>query len=196
MEAITPQGGQGFSGYSSFDEFFARYEGQVFNFMRRLIGAEKEAEEVLSRFYSKASAGFSSTPSDENVLLWFFRNALEVAVERIRELYSGDSLVVEESWGEATPSAVVPGMGTEALEGVIAQLPLEYRQVFLLRDVEGFSCAEVAEILARPVDEVRALIHRARLMTRRVIRRASPQEIAANQIFTESADLDRDNALV
>jgi len=62
-----------------------------------------------------------------------------------------------------------PGHHTEirrALSAALDELPEDYRAVVLLRDVEGFSTAEVAETLGLSVANAKTRVHRARLFLR------------------------------
>ena len=61
--------------------------------------------------------------------------------------------------------AVVNGQRSE-MEDAVSRLPEDYRSVFLLRDVEGLSNAEIAKVLDISVPAVKSRLHRARLFLR------------------------------
>jgi RNA polymerase sigma-70 factor (ECF subfamily) len=55
----------------------------------------------------------------------------------------------------------------EALTAAIEELPKDYRPVFILRDVDGFSSLEVSEMLGISVPAVKSRLHRARISLQR-----------------------------
>ncbi len=75
-------------------------------------------------------------------------------------------LVQQLSTGSVTPgSRVARREAVRALEIQLASLPNEYRQVIMLRDIEGLSRVEAARRMGRSEDEVRGLLYRARKKT-------------------------------
>ena len=54
----------------------------------------------------------------------------------------------------------------EAFDSVLSNLPESYRIIIHLKDFEGFSCSEIADILKISVQAVKSRIHRARLLLR------------------------------
>ena len=86
-------------------------------------------------------------------------------IERqVRSFYSLPS-EVQITVGPLKPSEF-PGYDVVAVENEIASLPDSYRSVLMLREVEGLSTAETAEILGVNDDVIKQRLHRARTMLR------------------------------
>jgi RNA polymerase sigma factor, sigma-70 family len=69
-------------------------------------------------------------------------------------------------WSSRPNEALLSREGMEIIEKAVNELPVAYRVVFHLRDVEGFSNEEVAKVLGLSVAAVKSRIHRARLFLR------------------------------
>jgi RNA polymerase sigma-70 factor (ECF subfamily) len=70
-------------------------------------------------------------------------------------------------WSEDAERALLNGELTGRMEAAIDKLPREYKIVLLLRDVEGFSAEETAEMLKLSVPAVKSRLHRARVFVRK-----------------------------
>jgi RNA polymerase sigma-70 factor (ECF subfamily) len=70
-------------------------------------------------------------------------------------------------WSEDAERALLRGELSEKMEAAIDRLPREYKIVLVLRDVEGFSAEETAEMLKLSVPAVKSRLHRARVFVRR-----------------------------
>lgn len=70
------------------------------------------------------------------------------------------------NWGDDPEHHLLDQEGREALEKAISALPADYQVPLLLRDAEGLSNAEAAEVLRATVPAVKARLHRARLVLR------------------------------
>lgn len=74
--------------------------------------------------------------------------------------------VIYVDWGTAPETILASEEAQLELERAINQLPERYQPVFILRDIEGLSTAETAEILSISASAVKVQLHRARLMLR------------------------------
>jgi RNA polymerase sigma-70 factor (ECF subfamily) len=70
-------------------------------------------------------------------------------------------------WSQDAERALLRGELSEKMETAIDRLPREYKIVLVLRDVEGFSTEETAEMLKLSVPAVKSRLHRARDYVRR-----------------------------
>ena len=69
-------------------------------------------------------------------------------------------------WSDIPEEVLLSREGMEIIESAVNELPVAYRVVFLLRDVEELTNHEVAEIFGLSVPAVKSRIHRARLFLR------------------------------
>jgi RNA polymerase sigma-70 factor (ECF subfamily) len=111
---------------------------------------------------------------------WLYRVTFNCSLMRLRKKKQDQSLPMEEVMAQALsvpmrPSALADeGESSQmrkelrdAITKAISSLPAEYRPVFILRDIDGFTSIEVSEMLRLSVPAVKSRLHRSRLMLQR-----------------------------
>lgn len=169
-----------------------RHNQQLYRAVRAILRDEAEAEDVVQETYVRAYRALGQFEGRAQLSTWLTRIAVNEALGRLRKAARFDSL--EETFDEdGVPKVIAvtdPRMSPETqaataetralLEAAIDQLPLDYRQVFMLREVEGLSTEETAESLGIGADNVKTRLFRARAMLRRQLyRRARASSSAA-----------------
>lgn len=144
----------------------------------RLSRSPQDAEDLVQETYLNAFRSLDRFEEGTNLRAWLFRilnNAFisqyrrrkrrpSSSIEDVTEYYLYDHLVE----GGAAPRAenpeqeVLDRIGDEAVLRALEDLPVEFRQVELLADVEGFSYREIADILNIPIGTVMSRLYRAR----------------------------------
>ena len=156
-----------------------RHNQRLYRAVRAIVRDEAEAEDVLQETYVLAYRALRQFEGRAQLSTWLTRIAVNEALGRMRKAARFDSL--EETFDEDGAPKVVavsdPRMSPERqaataetralLEEAIDKLPLDYRQVFMLREVEGLSTDETAESLGIGADNVKTRLFRARAMLRR-----------------------------
>jgi RNA polymerase sigma-70 factor (ECF subfamily) len=156
----------------------------VYNLALRLLGDEHEAEDVLQETFLSAFQAVDRFEGRSQLSTWLYRIAYNASLMRLRKrkrmvTFSLDSPVGsrdgdgdEEATQDIVDWSAVPDetlLTTEArkeMDQAIAGLPESLRSVFVLRDIEGLSGAETAEVLGISVQAVKNRLHRARLRLR------------------------------
>jgi RNA polymerase sigma-70 factor, ECF subfamily len=140
----------------------------------RLTRVPADAEDLVQDTYLKAFRAADSFRPGTNLRAWLFtilhNTARNRVRDRARDAVSVDSEVVERAAEVPGPSGVVDTPETlllretmaPELQHAIDSLPDAFRQAVWLRDVEEFSYAEIAEMLAIPVGTVMSRISRGR----------------------------------
>jgi RNA polymerase sigma factor (sigma-70 family) len=130
---------------------------------RRLLGEHAAAEDAVQDCFLRAWRGWSAFRGESTRATWIYGIAVRCALNHLRsrqrDLLSadGDGVIVD--------SAASPPVQLDVrmdLERAIALLPARARAVFVLRDVEGFSVADVAELLDVAEGTVKAHLFNAR----------------------------------
>jgi RNA polymerase sigma-70 factor (ECF subfamily) len=150
----------------------------VLRFGLKMCGDPEDAKDVLQETLLAASRGVQSFRGDAAFSTWLYTIARSFCLKQRRRSKfapSDDALVSDDGAHETraiedpahTPeqAASQRELGT-ALEDAIGALNAPYRDVLLLRDVEGLSAPEVADVLGTSVDAVKSRLHRARLFVR------------------------------
>lgn len=165
------------------EELVTRYAGLVYRVAFRLTGSPQEAEEVTWEVVETVWEKISTFRGDSALSSWIYRIAVNAAYAKLRgrsrtlpfdDARSHSDHVDEPShqggtshdWSALFEDPAVQAELREVLERGLAELSAEYRTVLVLRDIEGLSNAEVAEVLGLGLAAVKSRVHRARLMLR------------------------------
>jgi RNA polymerase sigma-70 factor, ECF subfamily len=151
-----------------FEEFILPHLDAAYNLARWLVRNGTDAEDLVQEAYLRAWKGFSGFRGADGRgwLLTIVRNTCytwlhanrrhELAVEFDEQVHSAD---VE------TPEAervLVQSAGRETLEKALQELPAEFREVIVLRELEELSYKEISDIAGVPVGTVMSRLARAR----------------------------------
>ena len=160
----------------AFGELVSRYESKVYSLALRMVRNPEDAEDVLQDTFLRAYRGIKSFQGASTFSTWIYRITANSALMRLRKKQL-PTVSIEDQDERETPVNIAdwtPGPAEQLLskelqhemDEAIKALPPEFRQVFVLRDVEEMSNAEVAEILDLSVAAVKSRLHRARLKVR------------------------------
>jgi len=154
-----------------FELVMRRYNQRLFRLLRALLRDDNEAEDVLQDAYVRAYTHLDQLDHPERLASWLSNIAAHEAKARLRR--RGRFVDFEEVPVRAVPSPSVDpeqeALGKqlrEVLVSAIDELSVGYRTVFVLRDVEGMSTAEVAGSLGLSEQAVKMRLHRARAALR------------------------------
>jgi RNA polymerase sigma-70 factor (ECF subfamily) len=134
---------------------------------------EEDAKDVLQETLLAASKGAQDFRGDSSVSSWLYAIARSFCIKkRRRSKHAPDSIVSLDAAGSVEASSSSPDEEAAskelraALEHAIGSLEPLYREVLLLRDVDGLTAPEVASALGIGVDAVKSRLHRARVAVR------------------------------
>jgi RNA polymerase sigma-70 factor, ECF subfamily len=158
------------------DALLKRYQPQIFRFGMKMCRDPEDAREVLQDTLFAAARTVHGFRGASSVSTWLYTIARSFCIKKRRRSVFAPEVVSLESGSSDAFLALDQGRDPErtladrevgaALEAAIASLEPEYREVLLLRDVEGLSAAEVAEVTAISVPAVKSRLHRARASVR------------------------------
>jgi len=148
-----------------------RHAPRVYRFGLKMCRDEEDAREVVQDTLLTAARQLRQFRGASALSTWLYAIARSFCIKRRRKAGS-EIPAADEEHGDTIDSAPTPEHQVEqrelgqALEKAIAELEPMYREVLLLRDVEGLSAAEVAEVLQIGVAAVKSRLHRARAQVR------------------------------
>ena len=170
----------------AFDAFVERFGPLIMNFGRRMCGQRDDAEEVLQETLLQAYLSVKELREPAGLKSWVYRVAANKCLkmrrrgkhEPLREL-SLEEILPEPredggppriaDWSGVPLDRLLEGELREKLEKAILDLPKDFRIVLVLRDEEGFSTREAAEILGISETLAKVRLHRARLAVRKAL---------------------------
>jgi RNA polymerase sigma-70 factor (ECF subfamily) len=162
----------------SFEELAMPLFDQLYNFAHWLTQNREEAEDLVQETYVKALKGFSSFQLGTNFRAWMYRilrNTFLTSRTGLRATSTvpldsdedGPELAVENETPETT---LLKRSDSELVQGAINDLPVHYREILLLCEVEEMSYQEIAETLSIPIGTVMSRLSRARNTLREGLR--------------------------
>jgi RNA polymerase sigma-70 factor (ECF subfamily) len=151
-----------------------RYRGRLYNFVFRFVGERETAEDIVQETFLRAFRKRKEYRAIANFSTWLFTIAGNLAKSELRRrkrwrLFSVHKDDENDTGIDLPDESFRPDTVTESsiadvqIQQAILSLPENYRQVVLLRDVEGLSYQEIAEISKCPVGTVKSRVNRARL---------------------------------
>jgi RNA polymerase sigma factor (sigma-70 family) len=160
---------------AEFDELAMPLFHSLYNFARWLAQNPNDAEDLVQETYLKALRGFDSFQPGSNFQAWIFR----ILKNTFLDLRSKPEQRMTQAMNSeedlpptcTTPESLLIGRSeTDAVRCAIEQLPVAFREVILLCDVEEASYRETAEILSIPMGTVMSRLSRARTTVRESLR--------------------------
>ena len=181
--ALATEAKQGDKG--AFTELVNRYAQRVFRVARHITKNDQDAEDVLQDTFLKAYSRLGQFEGNAKFYTWIVRVAVNEALMRMRrgknrvtvsldqELETSDGAIQRElpAGTESPEESLSRTELRESLTQAIDSLSEIYRPVFVLRDVEGLSTEETAEMLNLSLPAVKSRLLRARLQLRQKLRR-------------------------
>jgi RNA polymerase sigma-70 factor (ECF subfamily) len=138
----------------------------LYNVALRLHQNVQDAEDSLQEAFIKIFRGLQDFKGDCKLATWMYRIVLNTCLTDMnRKKLSTDSYekMDEEQQWQLSDSAEDPTLQV-ILEQELAQLPIGYRTVFILYEVEGFSHQEIAAMLEITVGTSKSQLHKAKRM--------------------------------
>lgn len=149
------------------DELLARYEQRIYRFGLRMCGDEESAREVLQETLIAAFRNLPGFRGQASLSTWLYQIARSFCIKERRGVRSTAPLDSAHADSAPTPEAHAHAREIgHALSAAISELPSEQREVLVLRDVEGLSAEEAADVVGIEVGALKSRLHRARMALR------------------------------
>lgn len=151
-----------------------RHQARVYRFGMKMCRDPEDAKDVLQDTLLAAARGLPTFRGEASLPTWLFTIARSYCIKRRRKgaqlrAFEGEAQGEAASTSDAAPApdeALARKEVAEVVDEAISALEPMYREVLVLRDVEGLPASEVAEVLGIGVDAVKSRLHRARLAVR------------------------------
>ena len=159
-----------------FEQLFAAYYGDIVAYLCRLIGDQKQAEDLAQDAFVKAYRALDRLPVEANTRAWLYRIATNTALDwlRRRRLISWLPLLDRDSHPTAQTTFSEASLESMAVQQTLGRLSSRYRIPLVLYACQGLSTQEIAEILHISRGAVKTRLFRAREKFRRLY---APEEV-------------------
>jgi RNA polymerase sigma-70 factor (ECF subfamily) len=172
------------------DELVRRNQDRVYSFAMRMCRNVEDAKDILQETFLGVVRSIRDFRAESRFSTWLYRIAANACLKKRRrgvfdpepeQEISLDALMPRPDaegrkpeipdWSEDAERALLRGELVQQMEAAIDKLPREYKIVIILRDVEGFSAEETADLLKLSVPAVKSRLHRARVFVRKELSR-------------------------
>jgi len=168
-----------------------RYQGRVFGLALRVLRDEEQARDVVQDAFLKAYGSLDRFEGRSGFYTWLYRIAMNLCLDRkrrergARRVDRDEEALLEAPADPESVGSPAPGVALERAElraqlaRAIARLPDEARRTLELREVDGLSYHEIAEVLGVPKGTVMSRLHHARRRVREALAAAGALEADA-----------------
>jgi len=165
-----------------FQDLVKRYEHKLYNFSLRMCRNTSDAEDMIQDTFLNVFKYLKNFRYETKFKNWLYKVAASTCIKKRRkskfapdnELSLDEFLPNDEAekpdnvpeWAMLPLDKLLNEELSSVINKTILALPKKYRVVIVLRDIEGFSTAETAQILNLSTSNVKVRLHRARLYVR------------------------------
>jgi RNA polymerase sigma-70 factor (ECF subfamily) len=148
----------------AFEELVRRYQTNIYRVALRMLGSSADAQDAVQETFVRAWRALPRFRHDSAVSTWLYRIVTRRALDKIASRRTTGTLdEVDLGSGPDPVQAAEHQERLRAVRQAIAKLPPEQRAALVLREFEGLSYQEVAQVLGASVPAIKTRIHRARL---------------------------------
>lgn len=168
----------------AYEEILKRYQDKIYGLALRITRNPTDAEDILQEVFLTLTRKIDTFRGESKFSSWLYRIAVNASYMHLRgekkhetdvslEDYApydekGTLMgrIASKDWTDRPDKVLFSKEALDIIEKAVNQLPESYRVVFHLRDVEGLSNEEVAEILGLSIPAIKSRLHRGRLFLR------------------------------
>jgi RNA polymerase sigma-70 factor (ECF subfamily) len=166
---------------AAFHDLVEAYSPGIYNLAMKMLGNPDLAEDILQETFVNACRAIDRFEGRSHISTWLYRIAHNAVLMRLRkekgipELSSiddeldVDTLPTPTPWDDSPERRLLRTELLEVMDGALTTLSEALREVFVLRDIDGLSTAETAEVLNISQTAVKSRLHRARLALRELL---------------------------
>ncbi|HNF47894.1 MAG TPA: sigma-70 family RNA polymerase sigma factor [Chitinophagales bacterium] len=166
-----------------FEKEFMPHADALYNFAYQLSYNDDDANDLVQETYMKAFRFIDSYQEGTNSKAWLFKILKNIFINEYRrkkrepEKIDYDDVITFSDEDDDNSAAyfdlredLFDNMMGDEITNALNKLPIEFKTVILLCDIEGFSYEEIAKIIDIPIGTVRSRLHRARNMLKQLLK--------------------------
>ncbi len=171
---------------SAFEVLLDRYQSRVYRLVRSITKSAEDAEETLQDVFLSVYRKIASFDGRSAFGTWLYRIAVNAALMTVRDrgpiqesieahlpqfTEDGRHVQMIVDWAQGAEDQLLQKERVHQVRQAVEALPPDYRAVIVLRDLEGLSNEEAAEVVGISLLAVKSRLHRARLALRDILER-------------------------
>ena len=161
---------------TDFEAIVENYSGFAYNLADRILGNAADAEDAVQEAFISAYRNFDRFRGDARVTTWLYRIVVNACLMKLRKekrrrtlSQTGFEDAIVTDWSDGPERAALNSELKEKLEEGLAALPPQLRVPVVLRDVQGFSNDEAAQMTDTSVSSLKTRLHRGRVLLRKYL---------------------------
>ncbi len=152
----------------SFGQLMERWDRKIFGFIRRYVGNREDAEDLTQNTFVKAFQNLGSLSNPSHFASWLYKIALNECRMTFRKQKGRTAVSLEDSQPEVddrTREEISPERTLEGrekvsrLEEAFRKLPVEQREVLLMKEFQGLRFQDIADVLGIPVSTAKSRLY-------------------------------------
>jgi RNA polymerase sigma-70 factor (ECF subfamily) len=158
----------------AYDVLVRRYKDQLLNFIYRFVGNRSDAEDIVQETLLRVYKNKHMYKEIAKFSTWVYTIAGNLAKTELRrrkrhKIFSVSNFVNEERDYDIPDKALSPEKQVDStiqeaiIQKAIEKLPVKFKEVIILRDIQGFAYEEISQILNIPLGTVKSRVNRGRL---------------------------------
>ena len=165
-----------YDGRGEVDRLPIEFIDGLYSYAMVLARNHAQAEDLVQETYLRAMQAIGSLRPESNVKGWMFTILRNIWLNQLRKVRNAPQMVEIEAEKGVANEVVEPSKNAhdlyidrveaEQIRAAIAELPIKFREIILLREYEDLSYQEIASVLGCPVGTVMSRLARARAMLR------------------------------
>lgn len=165
------------------EELVRRYQDKVFALIYRITGDADRVEDIAQEVFLRAFRSLNKFRGGSSLYTWLYRITVNTTLNAIRSLSRRQETSLDAFEGLERPSGSEANPVEEAashrqlarrVKEAIERLDEQYRAIVYLREVEGLSYEEIAEVVDLPVGTVKSRLFRARQNLKEILKDLLP----------------------
>jgi RNA polymerase sigma-70 factor (ECF subfamily) len=173
----------------AFDDLVEEHASFAYSVAFRMLRNSQDAEDAVQEAFISAHKAFPRFRGQSKLSTWLYRIVVNVCLMKIRKDKNQSKYVAEtglenarSDWRSDPESEAVNSELRDVLEGALDRLGPELRVAIVLKDVQGFSNGEAAEVLDMTISAFKSRLHRARILLREYL---VPYGLKAKQVIPQ-----------
>lgn len=171
---------------SPFGQLVLNHQDRIYNLCRYMLGNVQNAEDAAQDSFLKAFRNIKNFKPDASFYTWLYRIAINTCLDyRKRPLFAslftrskeGEEFLIKQLSHEFSPERLYASkQASQTLQLCLAELSPKLKAAILLKEIEGLSYEEIAEVLEISMGTVKSRISRARDELRALMKKHTEQK--------------------
>ena len=151
------------------EEIWREYHAALWAFIRRRVGDEATADDILQEVFLKMHGGLASLKDETKLKGWLYRTARNAILDHFRAVKPVMEVPDWLAQPETEPAETARQELARCLQPMIRQLPEKYREAIELSELQGLAQREVAELQSLSLSGAKSRIQRGRALLKEML---------------------------